>query len=199
MMDDEGQDPFYAQYQHTQPTPSMTDEEYRQHIVSGMYQRTHAEEIAAEEKRKAHLKKKKREQEKQKEKMAQEDAERIRAQNVHSQLEELRKRETSREDYIEKWKKLEQLDSVHKKDIPWPIVGKTFSFDTLKMFVINEKATAVDNKKNVRKEQTRYHPDKFISKYMKKFQGSDKEKQRILTRINEISGWLNELWTQINI
>ncbi|CAO3627103.1 unnamed protein product [Mucor hiemalis] len=194
MMDDEGQDPFYSRYeQSSQPTP-MTDEEYRQHIVNGMYKRTHADEIVAEEKRKAHKEKKRREKEEQKAKMAAEDAERIRTQNVYRQLEDLKKRESSKSDYVDKWTQLETLDT----DIPWPVVGKVFSFDTVKLFIMDSKLTPAQNKKNVRKEQLRYHPDKFVTKYMKKFHGSEKEKERVMTRINEISGWLNQLWTQVN-
>lgn len=198
MMDDEGQDPFYSRYeQSSQPTP-MTDEEYRQYIVNGMYKRTHADEIAAEERRQAHKEKKRREREEQKAKMAKEDEERLRAHNVYRQLEELKKRESSKSDYVDKWTQLETLDKIHKKDIPWPIVGKEFSFDNVKLFIMDPKLTPAENKKNVRKEQLRYHPDKFITRYMKKFHGSDKEKDKVMTRINEISGWLNQLWTQLN-
>ncbi|KAL0565466.1 hypothetical protein ABG067_009619, partial [Albugo candida] len=75
-MDDEGQDPFYSRYEHSQPTPStMSDEEYRQHIVHGMYQRTHAEEIKAEEKRKLLKEKKKREKEEARARMEKENLE----------------------------------------------------------------------------------------------------------------------------
>lgn len=47
MIDDEGQDPFYTTYAQPTPSDTMTDEEYRQHIVNGMYRRTHADDIAA--------------------------------------------------------------------------------------------------------------------------------------------------------
>jgi hypothetical protein len=203
MMDDEGQDPFYSRYEHSQPTPNdkMTDEEYRQHIVDGMYKRTHKEEIEAEEKRKAQKEKKRKEKEEAKAKLEKENAERIRIQNVYSQLEELKKRSASREAYLEKWKKLEAGEGViyAKKDIPWPILGK-LSFDTVKAFMIDLKATPNENKKNVRKEQTRYHPDKFITKYMSssRFKGTEKEKRKILTQINELSGILNQLWADVN-
>ncbi|KAI9362785.1 hypothetical protein BD770DRAFT_440730 [Pilaira anomala] len=197
MMQDEGQDPFYSQYNHVQPTPSMTDEEYRQHIVEGMYKRTHAEEIAAEERRKARKEKKRQERQEAKEKLEKEEAEKIRLYNVYNQLEQLKKNEKSREEYIEKWKALEQLKVVTKKDIPWPIVGKEFSMASVKSFL--ETKDRDELRKRIRKEQTRYHPDKFITKYIQsKFKGSDKEKEKILLQVNEISGWMNALWTELN-
>lgn len=204
MMDDEGQDPFYSRYEHSQPTPddknTMTEEEYRQHIVQGMYARTHKDEIEAERKRAEYKAKKKREKGEARAKMEQENAERIRIQNVYKQLEELKKKESSRKDYLEKWIKLEEQVIYRKKDIPWPMIGKVVSFDTIKAFIMDEKATPIENKKNVRKEQTRYHPDKFITKYMSanRFKGTEEERQKILTQINEISGILNQLWTHIN-
>lgn len=195
MIDDEGQDPFYTNY--TQPTPSdtMTEEEYRQHIVDGMYRRTHADDIAAEEKRQAHKEKKRQEREKIKLEQERRHAEQIRLQQAYTQLRHLN---NSKSDYAEKWKKLDALDVIHNKDIPWPIVGKTFSLDSVRSFVVDNSKESSEMKKNVRKEQTRYHPDKFITRYMKKFKGSDKERDRVLTHINEISGWLNEIWTQLN-
>jgi hypothetical protein len=198
MIDDEGQDPFYTQYQQPTPKDTMTDEEYRQHIVHGMYRRTHAEEIAAEERREAHREKKRKEKERIKLEQERSHAEHIRLQNVYIQLEALRKKESNLADYIEKWKRLETLDTIHRKDIPWPILDKTFSLTSVKSFVIDPKATPADNKKNVRKEQTRYHPDKFITRYMRKFKGSEKERERVIVHVNEISGWLNEIWTGLN-
>lgn len=198
MIDDEGQDPFYTHYQQPTPHDTMTDEEYRQHIVHGMYRRTHAEEIAAEEKREAQREKKRKEKEKIKMEQERRHAEQIRLENVYSQLEALRKKEANQVDYYEKWNQLDALDTIHRKDIPWPIVNKTFSLASVKSFVIDPKATLVDNKKNVRKEQTRYHPDKFITRYMKKFKGSDKERHRVIVHVNEVSGWLNEIWTELN-
>ncbi|KAI7892646.1 uncharacterized protein EV154DRAFT_403603, partial [Mucor mucedo] len=197
MMDDEGQDPFYSSYEHVQPTPAMTDEEHRQHIVSGMYKRTHAEEIAAEEKRKAHKEKKKAERQAEKEKMAREDAERIRAHNVYKQLQTLKQVEIHRKEYVDRWDSLERLKEIHKKDIPWPVMNREFSFESVKAFLVDPKMNFDETKKTVRKEQTRYHPDKFITRYINKFKGSEREKERVIKQVNEISGWLNELWTQI--
>jgi hypothetical protein len=194
MMEDEGQDAYYSNY--SQPVPkedTMTDEEYRQHIVSGMFKRTHAEEIAAEEKRKAHKEKKRKERAKQKAKLEQEEAERLRIHAIYAQLEDVKKKSLNKEDYVERWKRLDGLTQVTRKDIPWPLVGKTFSLESVRAFVLDDKLSPAENKKNVRKEQLKYHPDKFISRVMNRFQGTEKEKQRILTQVNDISGWLNEL------
>ncbi|KAI8637456.1 hypothetical protein BD408DRAFT_375127, partial [Parasitella parasitica] len=194
MIEDEGQDPFYTSYQQPTPADVMTEEEYRQHIVNGMYRRTHAEDIAAEEKRQAQKEKKRLEQERAKLEQEERHAEQIRLQQAYSRLKAV---SSSKADYAEKWKKLDALEVVHKKDIPWPLVGKEFSLDSVRSFVVEAGAESSEIKKNVRKEQTRYHPDKFITRYMKKFKGSEKERQRVLTHINEISGWLNEIWTQL--
>ncbi|KAI9476373.1 MAG: hypothetical protein EXX96DRAFT_456876, partial [Benjaminiella poitrasii] len=202
MIDDEGQDPFYSNYEEhvgrsNQPA-AMSDEEYRQYIVDGMYRRKHADEIAAKEKRQAAREKKRIEKEKARQEQERQEAERIRLENVYRQLEKVKKNETARIEYNDKWNKLEDKNSVlYKKDIPWPIIGKDFSLESVKTFIIDPKFSPEENKKSVRKEQTRYHPDKFITRYMKRFEGSEKEKERILTRINEISGWLNEIWSQM--
>ncbi|CAO3636191.1 unnamed protein product [Mucor fragilis] len=158
MIDDEGQDPFYTTYAQPTPSDTMTDEEYRQHIVNGMYRRTHADDIAAEEKRQAQKEKKRQEREKIKLEQERRHAEQIRLQQAYSQLKNIN---SSKSDYAEKWSKLDSLDVIHKKDIPWPIVGKTFSLDAVRSFVVDASKESSEVKKHVRKEQTRYHPDKY--------------------------------------
>jgi hypothetical protein len=108
--------------------------------------------------------------------------------------------DSTKTEYNKKWNELELLDVVYKKDIPWPVQrGKSFTFENVKIFLMDSRLSAIENKKIIRKEQTRYHPDKFITKYIKnKFNGSDKEKERIYKKINEISSWINELWKEIN-
>ncbi|OBZ88120.1 hypothetical protein A0J61_03841 [Choanephora cucurbitarum] len=185
MMDDEGQDPFYTQY--TQPTPRMSDEEHRQYIVDGMYRRKHADEIAEEERRKAERAKRKAEKERVRQEQERND-------RLYRQLLE---QTTDKTRFIDRWKRLEHLEIVHKKDIPWPISGKSFSLEAVRQFLIDPSASEADNKKKVRKEQARYHPDKFVTRYMRRFQGSDRERERVMAHINEISGFLNELWSQM--
>ncbi|KAL9541733.1 hypothetical protein MBANPS3_008954 [Mucor bainieri] len=162
MIDDEGQDPFYTTYAQPTPSDTMTDEEYRQHIVSGMYQRTHADDIAAEEKRQAHKEKKRQEREERQREQERRHAEQIRLQEAYSQLKSL---SSSKSDYADKWSKLDALAVIHKKDIPWPIVGKTFSLDSVRSFVLDNNSSEI--KKHVRKEQTRYHPDKSLDGLMR--------------------------------
>ncbi|KAI7905876.1 uncharacterized protein BX663DRAFT_243964 [Cokeromyces recurvatus] len=204
MMDDEGQDPFYSSYNEYSNNSSqpalMTDEEYRQYIVDGMYRRKNADKIAEEERQKAAKRKEQKEREKRRREEERRESERIRLENIVRQSEKLKKIEATHIEYDNKWKRLEEDMSkiLHKKDIPWPIVGKEFSLESLKSFVIDSRLTSEENKKNVRKEQTRYHPDKFITRYMKRFEGSEKEKDTVLKRINEISSWLNEIWSQIS-
>ncbi|KAI8377019.1 hypothetical protein BD560DRAFT_61018 [Blakeslea trispora] len=188
MMDDEGQDPFYSQY--TEPTPRMSDEEHRQYIVDGMYRRKHADEIAEKERRKAEKEKRKAEKERARQ-------EQERANRIYQQLAEQQAKVSQKAIFAEKWNKLEGLHEIQKRDIPWPISGKTFTLDAVRQFVIDPTASEADNKKNVRKEQARYHPDKFVTRYMRRFRGSDKERERVMAHINEISGFLNELWSQM--
>ncbi|GAN05542.1 conserved hypothetical protein [Mucor ambiguus] len=159
MIDDEGQDPFYTTYSQPTPSDTMTEEEYRQHIVNGMYRRTHADDIAAEERRQAQKEKKRQEREKIKLEQERRHAEQIRLQEAYLRLKTL---SSSKSDYAEKWKKLDTLDVIHKKDIPWPIVGKTFSLDSVRSFVVDSAQESSEMKKHVRKEQTRYHPDKYL-------------------------------------
>ncbi|KAI8365476.1 hypothetical protein EDC96DRAFT_192052 [Choanephora cucurbitarum] len=185
MMDDEGQDPFYTQY--TQPTPRMSDEEHRQYIVEGMYRRKHADEIAEEERRKAERAKRKAEKERVRQEQERND-------RIYRQLLE---QTTQRTRFVDRWKRLEHLACVRSKDIPWPISGTSFTLEAVRQFVIDPSASKADNKKNVRKEQARYHPDKFVTRYMRHFQGSDKERERVMAHINDISGFLNELWSQL--
>ncbi|CEP16080.1 hypothetical protein [Parasitella parasitica] len=144
MREDEGQDPFYTFYSQPTPADTMTEEEYRQHIVDGMYRRTHADDIAAEEKRRAHKEKKRQEKERIRLEQEKRHAEQIRLQEAYIRL----KDSSSKADYAEKWKKLDTLNVIHKKDIPWPVVGKTFSLDSVRSFVVPPAAESNDIKKN---------------------------------------------------
>ncbi|KAI8391745.1 uncharacterized protein BYT42DRAFT_206421 [Radiomyces spectabilis] len=203
MVDDEGQDPFYSQYNDyggvdTPAAGGMTDEEYRQYIVDGMFRRKNAEAIAAEEKRQAAKEKRRREKEEARRRLEKEQEERLRAQAVYAQLETLRQTEESKVQYDQKWTHLESASSVTKKDIPWPMVGRTFSRDSLRRFLVDPARPSSDNKRHVRKEQLRYHPDKFMHRIMNKFHGPEKERTQLISKINEVSGWLNELWSELN-
>ena len=88
---------------------------------------------------------------------------------------------------------------ITKNDIPWPVApGASFSRQSVKEFLVLATASSSDNKKTVRREQLRYHPDKFVHRVLRKFEGTEKEKKRLSTKTNEVSGWLNELWQDLN-
>ncbi|KAG1442872.1 hypothetical protein G6F56_010883 [Rhizopus delemar] len=184
MMDDEGQDPFYSNYRAT--PQSMTDEEHRQYIVNGIYEKRNAGKINKEkerEKRRKEAEKKTRELEK--------EAERKR-QAYLKQEEELRSRR-AQEDYDLKWQQLEKLKVIKSRDIPWPITRRVFSMDSVLSFMLNG-GSSEDIRKRVRQEQIKYHPDKFMTRVMSRFEGNEDDKERVLAHMNEISGWLNEIW-----
>ncbi|RCH82242.1 hypothetical protein CU097_005073 [Rhizopus azygosporus] len=199
MGEDEGGDGYFSRYEYHQPQEQrMSDEEYRQHIVRGMYERKHAAEIEAERIWKAEQDKKRREREEARRKVMEEEAERRRIEEMYRQMERERRYQTTIEEYDKKWKDLEELSEIKRKDIPWPIQGRSFSFDSVRSFFMNNsKESTNDLKKRVRQEQRRYHPDKFMTRVMSRFKGSENDKQQIMTHMNEIAGWLNELWQKL--
>ncbi|KAI9498664.1 hypothetical protein BDB00DRAFT_799016 [Zychaea mexicana] len=212
MADDEGQDPFYSQYENygtggssgaggdgRSRIDTMNDEEYRDYIATQMYRKKNAEAIAwekaiaAEAKRKE--KKRKEAQARAREEEARIQKERERQETIMRQL----KIQESRSKYEEQWKHMEMSTVISKKDIPWPIApGASFSAQSVKEFLVLAASSLESNKKNVRKEQLRYHPDKFIHRVLRKFEGTEREKKRLSIKTNEISGWLNELWQELN-
>lgn len=201
MMEDEGEDPFYSRYDYygnnTTRHNNMTDEEYRQYIVSEMYKKTHSEEIKAEEDRKA---RKKKEEKERKNKLKKEQEERERIESIYRQLENVKKNANKKKEYVDQWMMIEGGSAViKKKDIPWPIVGNEVSLNAIRSFIVDPNASLSDNKKHIRKEQMRYHPDKFISRVISRLESTDKEQKYIINRMNEVSSLLNELWTHMNI
>ncbi|CAO3685045.1 unnamed protein product [Rhizopus stolonifer] len=171
MMDDEGQIRFTA----TIDT-----------LSNGIYEKRNAGKINKEkerEKRRKEAEKKTRELEK--------EAERKR-QAYLKQEEELRSRR-AQEDYNLKWQQLEKLKVIKGRDIPWPITRRVFSMDSVLSFMLNG-GSGEDIRKRVRQEQIKYHPDKFMTRVMSRFEGSENDKERVLAHMNEISGWLNEIW-----
>ncbi|KAG2222995.1 hypothetical protein INT45_012294 [Circinella minor] len=212
MAEDEGQDPFYSQYDDYGGSSSggvrsrsnidvMNDEEYREYIASQMYRKKNAEAIAWEEAKAAEAKRKEKERKEAQERAREEEAgmqkERERQETILRQL----KIHDSRSKYEELWKHVEATTTtvITKNEIPWPIApGASFSQQNVKEFLVLATASLTDNKKVVRKEQLRYHPDKFIHRVLRKFEGTEKEKKRLTTKTNEVSGWLNELWQELN-
>ncbi|KAI9258964.1 hypothetical protein BDA99DRAFT_514628 [Phascolomyces articulosus] len=209
MADDEGQDPFYSQYDEyggiggshngRSKIDTMNDEEYREYIASQMFRRKNAEAIEWEEAMAAEAKRKEKQRKEAQERVREEEAriqkERERQERIlrHIKIQE------SRSTYDKQWEHMETATVVTKKDIPWPIApGTSFSRQSVKEFLVSVSGSLGDNKKAVRKEQLRYHPDKFTHRVFRKFEGSEKEKKSLTIKTNELSGWLNELWQELN-
>ncbi|KAF7724372.1 hypothetical protein EC973_001097 [Apophysomyces ossiformis] len=203
MAEDEGSDAFYSQYSHydyngtRSEIDRMTDEEYRDYIETGMYRKRNAEKIARKEAARAEAKRKREEAKKAREKLKEEE-ERYRA--VQERLHKLQSRSLSWQEYEKRWAHVETADTLNKKDIPWPILQHgQFSPQSIRDFLLDPAQSSEANKKRVRKEQLRYHPDKFVQKVLRKVQSTEKEYKRLEQRMNDISGWLNDLWAEMNV
>ncbi|KAG0166881.1 hypothetical protein DFQ28_006824 [Apophysomyces sp. BC1034] len=202
MAEDEGQDAFYSQYnsyncaEPRSEVDRMTDDEYRDYIEMGMYRKRNAEKIAQKEAARAEAKRKREEAKRAQEKLREED-ERNRV--VQEKLLKLQNRVLSRQEYDKQWVNVETASSLRKKDIPWPVSQGQFSFQCVREFLLDPSQPSEINKKRVRKEQLRYHPDKFAHKVLRKVQATGKEYERLEQKMNEVSGWLNDLWTEMNV
>lgn len=213
MVDDEGQD-FHSSHfdSYWQPTPGdiptashnvhyMTDEEYRQYMVSEMYKRTHADEIRIEEERRAKRKQAKEAKEKAQAEAREQEAKREREREAVRKLRQLQKMGSSRKKYLSNWEALDSSSNAAKRlrlnDIPWPFVGSEVSKVTVKEFLLYDIVDLAEQKKIVRKEQLRYHPDKFMQKISARLVDDKEERQLISDRINHISSCLNDIWKEL--
>ncbi|KAH8548717.1 hypothetical protein BGW37DRAFT_506078 [Umbelopsis sp. PMI_123] len=213
MMDDEGQD-FHSSHfnSYWQPTPDdipnvrhnvhhMTDEDYRQYIVNEMYRKTHADEIRLEEERREKRKKAKEAKEKAQAEARQQEDKREREREAVRKLRQLQKMGSSSKQYLLKWEALETAPTTAKtlriKDIPWPFVGPEVTKTAVKDFLLYDISDLAKQKKIIRKEQLRYHPDKFMQKVSARLVDSNEERDLINERINHISSCLNDIWKEL--
>ncbi|KAI8144919.1 hypothetical protein BJV82DRAFT_606698 [Fennellomyces sp. T-0311] len=202
MAEDEGQDAFYTQYSdynQRSELDTMSEERYRDYIATQMYRKRNAEQIAWEEAMEKEAKRKEKKRKEDQERIRQEEKrmeqERVRQETILRQL----KIQSSRTSYEDRWKVLETATVIKKKDIPWPVApGASFSKANVKEFLVSLTASLDENRKVVRKDQLRYHPDKFVHRVLRKFEGSEKERIHLTTKSNDLSGWLNELWQELN-
>lgn len=212
MIDDEGQDFHSSQFNsYWQPTPDdvgrrsnvnmMTDEEYRQYIVSGIYERTHADEIKAEKAKQEKRKKDKEKKEKEQAKMRAEEAKREREREATRKIRLIQKIGASRKKYQDQWKAFEDTAAstkkLHLKDIPWPFTGSELSKHAVKDFLLYDIPESTDQKKAIRKELLRYHPDKFMQRVSSRIVDNEKERESIEERINHLSSCLNDIWSEL--
>ncbi|KAI9010813.1 hypothetical protein CLU79DRAFT_451571 [Phycomyces nitens] len=204
MGEDEGNQAFYSQYEdyssnRNQSTSvnDMTDEEYRRYIEKGMWTRQNAEAIAFEEKQKEEKEKRKRKRAEEKARQDAAEAEARRVAAVYDQLRKLQKNTESRATFEDKWTALDKTDKITYKSMVWPSRESVPTLQGIRDFLINPQDPK-DNRQRLRREQLRYHPDKMLQRVLPKFKGTTAEQKKLEMRVNEVSGWLNELWTEMN-
>ncbi|KAF8806571.1 hypothetical protein BYT27DRAFT_7101987 [Phlegmacium glaucopus] len=196
----------------------MDDEEYAEWIRVGMYRKTHAEEYAEQERKKA-AKAARREDEKARkaerarlEKAAEEERKR-------KELErESRRWDYAREEYGIRWRALlsttgdsEPSRTLSFDDIPWPvavscqkskkrqsgvprrsITVEDLTADAITAFLLPAGQEDKEKRKEkLRESILRFHPDKFEGRFMKFVKESEKEKMK--EAIGQVSRVLNSL------
>lgn len=213
MIDDEGQD-FHSSHfnSYWQPTPDdrptgrhnvnhMSDEEYRQYIVNGIYERTHADEIKFEKERQEKRKKAEEAKAQAQAQARQEEAKREREREATRKIRQLQKLGISRKQYQAQWEAFDNKSTSTKKlrlkDIPWPIAGSEVTKTAVKDFLLYDIQDLAEQKKVIRKEQLRYHPDKFMQKISGRLVENQEEQKSISERINHISSCLNDIWSEL--
>ncbi|KAI8089383.1 uncharacterized protein BX664DRAFT_379302 [Halteromyces radiatus] len=196
MVDEE--DPFYTFYD-TNSGPStndphyMSDDAYADYINQGMYRKQHAEELAQQEARRQARAKRRQEREEANRKLEQEHLEQLKRHERIRQEETQQRLKKYLEQYTLQWNTFNNNKIITSlRDIPWPTLGSRITRDNVRAFLIHHTP------KQIRQEQLRYHPDKFIPRIKSIFKGSEKDLDWIQRKDNEVSGWLNELWTERN-
>jgi hypothetical protein len=193
MVDDE--DPFYTYYDDSSSNPQsqqMSDDAYADYINQAMYRKRHADEIAQHEARLRARAKRKAEKEEAQRKM--EEEQKKHEQQVHDTMRrEDRQKQLQRglDRYTLLWERLQPPAAItNRRDVPWPTVGSRITLENVRAFVVNHTT------KQLRQEQLRYHPDKFMPRIQQLFKGSQGDLEWIRQKDNEVAGWLNELWAE---
>jgi vacuolar-type H+-ATPase subunit I/STV1 len=164
--------------------------------------KTHAEEYANQQRQKAEQAARKAEEKarraetKRLEKLAKDERKRREEEHHIHQL------ETAREEYNSRWVAL--LASVGERteggdlafhDIPWPVVDaytakvEDFTATAISWFLFREEKR--DRKERLRETILRFHPDKFVGRFIRRIREEDQE--RVLQGIGQVSRILNTL------
>ena len=83
---------------------------------------------------------------------------------------------------------------VRYQDIPWLIEEPQASKNEIRAFVLYGAASAADEKKRLRLELMRWHPDKWVARFADRLVPADKE--RVLQQVNATSQKLTALSSQ---
>ncbi|ORY04187.1 hypothetical protein K493DRAFT_311477 [Basidiobolus meristosporus CBS 931.73] len=212
MAEDEGQDRWDNYFEHRNwrgngsRIDALNDEEYRQYMVSGMYERKHAAEIEDKKRREEARKARKREREEVRREWEREEA-KLRADRKKKQ--ELKRgihMEQARKAYYSRWEQIRSnRDELNFLSIPWPTVEasekalgpEAFTASSLREFLILPQATISEQRKSIRQEQLRWHPDKFSQIFDERIT-NDKERNMAHRVVQSISQALNELWASLS-
>lgn len=177
----------------------MTDEEYRRYIVNGIYVRQHVSEIQQREAQKESRRKKETQRRAEEAKRVAEELERERQRAVRRRLKKEQELLLLRTTYTKRWDQLmaSSKTNIGVKDVPWPLTGDAVTKEGVAEFILSGTTDSAAKRQAVRREQMRFHPDKFLQKLGERLE-EGKEKKRIQERVNEVSGVLNELWKEVN-
>ncbi|KAK9761446.1 hypothetical protein K7432_013645 [Basidiobolus ranarum] len=212
MAEDEGQDRWDNYFEHRNwrgngnKIDTLDDEEYREYVVSGMYARRHAAEIEEKKRRDEARKARKRDREEARKKWEKEESklrdERLRKREIRREVE----MEQARKEYYSRWGQVKlDKDELNFFSIPWPtaevsekaLSSDTFTISSLREFFLSPNITSTEQRKIVRQEQLRWHPDKFTQVFGERF-SNGKERHIIQKSVQSISQALNELWASLN-
>ncbi|KAF8178634.1 hypothetical protein K438DRAFT_1268878 [Mycena galopus ATCC 62051] len=195
----------------------MDDEEYAEWIRAGMYRKTHAQEYAEEQQKKAA-----RDARRAQEKAAKAETARLakvaEEERKRKKLEkEIRRADYAREEYHSRWKALlaappDAENALSFSDIPWPIISAhrqrkesgppptvsedDLTVDAVAAFLVPSIPSADGEEKKHRKDKLRetflrFHPDKFEGRLMSRVREGDQ--QRVKDAIGIVVRALNAL------
>jgi len=95
--------------------------------------------------------------------------------------------------YFSRWKNFDKENDIKSKHIPWPVDDpKNITQDSIVEFLFSGVSSTESRRSILRQEQIRFHPDRW-QKWTRKMR-SEKEKLKIMDRVNQVSQALNALW-----
>ena len=182
----------------------MTDQEYTDHIRTGMWRRTHKEELARQEEAKRQQAEKERKAKEDREKRAREDAEKRRLVEERARAKTESASRQTRETYAQAWEKLASSapDAVlDENDIPWPVDRASAAVDasSIATFLLAHIPfeDARRRKQTLRTAVLAYHPDRF-DRYVNKVPEAKDQRKRVRDMGLRISQVLNDLLATIH-
>jgi len=185
----------------------MTDEEYAEHMRTGMFRRTHKEELQRQEELERERKEKEAKIKLERERLQREEAEKLKKVEEKKRMKALQASKQSREAYSFAWKTLLSSTSestLSYSDFPWPFsidqgsLDKTSILAFLTSHIPNSKGeeTIKAKKQALRTAVLAYHPDRF-DRYVNRVPEARSERQRVKEMGLRVSQLLNELLTDI--